>query len=62
MRSTSVHLPHAMAYPVAGGVKEYRAPGYPDHALAQERLTKLSPRPADAEQLARLFEDAPQAW
>jgi hydroxyacid-oxoacid transhydrogenase len=131
-----------MAYPVAGGVKQYRAPGYPDHALvphgfsvilnapavfaftgqssperhleaaqalgadvsrcrkedagrvladrimwfmqrlnvpkglravgysssdipalvegtlAQERLTKLSPRPADVEQLARIFEDA----
>jgi hypothetical protein len=26
--------------------------------LAQERLTKLSPRPADVEQLARIFEDA----
>lgn len=140
--NAGVHLPHAMAYPVAGGVKQYRAPGYPDHALvphgfsvilnapavfaftgqasperhleaaqalgadvsrcrredagrvladritwfmqrlnvpnglravgysssdipalvegtvAQERLTKLSPRPADAEQLARIFEDA----
>jgi hydroxyacid-oxoacid transhydrogenase len=141
--SAGVHLPHAMAYPVAGGVKSYRAPGYPtDHALvphgysvilnapavfrftaaanpqrhldaasalgvdvsrckaedagriladriiwfmqrlnvpdglravgyaatdiptlvegtlAQERLTKLSPRLADAEALARIFEDA----
>jgi hydroxyacid-oxoacid transhydrogenase len=141
--SAGVHLPHAMAYPVAGGVKSYRAPGYPgDHplvphgfsvvlnapaafrytapaiperhlaaaealgvdvsrcrkedagrmladritwfmqrlgapenlravgyrnsdipalvqgTLAQERLTKLSPRPPDAETLARLFEDA----
>src|SRR5262245_40550004 len=141
--SAGVHLPHAMAYPVAGGVKSYRASGYPaDHALvphgfsvivnspavfrytasasperhlaaadalgadvsrckkedagrvlaeritwfmqrlrapenlravgytssdiptlvegtlAQERLTKLSPRPANAEALARLFEDA----
>ena len=142
--SAGVHLPHAMAYPVAGGVKSYRAPGYPaDHplvphgfsvilnapavfrytasasperhlaaaealgadvsrvqarrmrgacsptaspgscsgcnvpenlravgytsadiptlvqgTLAQERLTKLSPRAADAETLARLFEDA----
>lgn len=140
--NAGVHLPHAMAYPVAGGVKQYRAPGYPDHALvphgfsvilnapavfaftgqasperhldaaqalgadvsrcrredagrvladritwfmqrlnvpnglravgysssdipalvegtvAQERLTKLSPRPVDAEQLARIFEDA----
>lgn len=144
--NAGVHLPHAMAYPVAGGVKQYRAPGYPDHALvphgfsvilnapavfaftgrtsparhleaaqalgadvsrcgkedagrvladritwfiqrlnvpnglravgfsssdipalvegtlAQERLTKLAPRPADAEQLARMFEDAMRCW
>jgi hydroxyacid-oxoacid transhydrogenase len=145
--NAGVHLPHAMAYPVAGGVKEYRAPGYPsDHALvphgfsvilnapavftftgqanaerhleaaaalgadvsrcqnddggrvladritwfmqrlhvpnglravgysssdiptlvagtlAQERLTKLSPRHADAEALARIFEDAMCCW
>ena len=26
--NAGVHLPHAMAYPVAGGVKGYRAPGY----------------------------------
>jgi hydroxyacid-oxoacid transhydrogenase len=136
-----------MAYPVAGGVREYRAPGYPsDHALvphgfsvilnapavftftggsaperhleaaaalgadvsrcrkedagrvladritwfmqrlnvpnglhavgyssadiaalvegtlAQERLTKLSPRAADAEALARMFENALRCW
>jgi hydroxyacid-oxoacid transhydrogenase len=141
--SAGVHLPHAMAYPVAGGVKTYRAPGYPtghplvphgfsvilnapaafrftaaanperhlqaaealgvdvsrcrpedagrilaeritwfmqrlnvpnglravgytaadiptlvEGTLAQERLTKLSPRPADRDELARLFEDA----
>jgi hydroxyacid-oxoacid transhydrogenase len=140
--NAGVHLPHAMAYPVAGGVKQYRAPGYPDHplvphgfsvihnapsvfaftgsarperhleaaealgadvsrcrnedagrvladriawfmqrlnvpnglravgysssdipalvegTLAQERLTKLSPRPADAEVLAQIFENA----
>jgi len=144
--NAGVHLPHAMAYPVAGGVKSYRAPGYPDHplvphgfsvilnapavfrftapanpgrhleaaaalgadvstcrsedagqvlsdritwfmqrlhvpnglrevgfssadlpalvdgALAQERLTKLSPRPVDAESLARIFEDAMTCW
>jgi len=140
--NAGVHLPHAMAYPVAGGVKLYRAPGYPNHplvphgfsvilnapsvfaftgsarperhleaaealgadvsrcrnedagrvladritwfmqrlnvpnglravgysssdipalvegTLAQERLTKLSPRPADAEVLAQIFENA----
>jgi hydroxyacid-oxoacid transhydrogenase len=32
--NAGVHLPHAMAYPVAGAVKSYRAPGYPpDHPL-----------------------------
>jgi hydroxyacid-oxoacid transhydrogenase len=144
--NAGVHLPHAMAYPVAGGVKQYRAPGYPDHALvphgfsvilnapavfgftgqasperhleaaqalgadvsrcrkedagrvladritwfmqrlnvpnglhavgcsssdvpalvegtlAQERLTTLSPRPADAEALAGMFESAMRCW
>jgi hydroxyacid-oxoacid transhydrogenase len=145
--NAGVHLPHAMAYPVAGGVKDYRAAGYPiDYALvphgfsvvlnapavfaftgqanprrhleaaaalgadvsrcreedagrvladritwfmqrlnvpnglrdvgysssdidalvegtlAQERLTGLSPRPADAETLARLFENAMRCW
>jgi hydroxyacid-oxoacid transhydrogenase len=145
--NAGVHLPHAMAYPVAGRVTEYRAPGYPDdHALvphglsvilnapavfaftgqatprrhleaaaalgadvarcrdedagrvladritwfmqqlgvpnglrevgysssdisalvdgtlAQERLTKLSPRPADAEALAGIFEKAMRYW
>ena len=144
--NAGVHLPHAMAYPVAGGVKQYRAPGYPDYALvphgfsvilnapavfaftgpasphrhleaaealgadvsrcgkedagrvladritwfmqrlnvpnglgavgysssdipalvegtvAQERLTKLSPRPADAEMLGEIFEKAMTCW
>jgi hydroxyacid-oxoacid transhydrogenase len=145
--NAGVHLPHAMAYPVAGGVREYRAPGYPgDHALvphgfsvilnapavfaftgqasperhleaaaalgadvsrclredagrvlgdritwfmqrlnvpnglravgfsssdipalvegtlAQERLTKLSPRPADTDALTRIFENAMTCW
>jgi hydroxyacid-oxoacid transhydrogenase len=145
--NAGVHLPHAMAYPVAGGVKRYRAPGYPSaHALvphgfsvilnapavfaftgeanperhvqaaaalgadvsrcrkedagrvladritwfmqrlhapnglqdvgytsadipalvegtlAQERLTKLSPRPANADALAQIFENAMRCW
>jgi hydroxyacid-oxoacid transhydrogenase len=145
--NAGVHLPHAMAYPVAGGVRQYRAPGYPsDHALvphgfsvvlnapavfaytgqasperhlqaasalgadvsrcrredagraladritwfmqrllvpnglsgvgysssdipvliegtlAQERLTKLSPRLADADALAEIFENAMRCW
>jgi hydroxyacid-oxoacid transhydrogenase len=144
--NAGVHLPHAMAYPVAGGVKQYRATGYPDHplvphgfsvilnapavfaftaqasperhleaaaalgadvshcrkedagrvlaeriawfmqrlnvpnglgavgysssdvpalvegTLAQERLTKLSPRAADAETLTTIFETAMESW
>jgi hydroxyacid-oxoacid transhydrogenase len=27
--TAGVHLPHAMSYPVAGSVRDYRAPGYP---------------------------------
>jgi hydroxyacid-oxoacid transhydrogenase len=30
--------------------------------LPQHRVTKLSPRPAGAEELAALFEDAMVAW
>ena len=30
--------------------------------LPQHRVTKLSPRPAGEEELARLFEDAMVAW
>ena len=33
-------------------------PALVEGTLAQERLTKLSPRPIDAEQLARVFESA----
>jgi len=145
--NAGVHLPHAMAYPVAGRVKQYRAPGYPggyalvphgfsvivnapavfaftgevnperhleaasalgadvsrcrkedagrvladritwfmqrlrvpnglqdvgyisddipalvEGTLAQERLTKLSPRAVDNESLARIFENAMRCW
>jgi alcohol dehydrogenase class IV len=31
--NSGVHVPHAMAYAVAGRVREFRAPGYPDAAL-----------------------------
>jgi hydroxyacid-oxoacid transhydrogenase len=33
-----------------------------DGTLPQHRVTKLSPRPAGAEELAALFEDAMVAW
>jgi alcohol dehydrogenase class IV len=29
--NSGVHLPHAMSYSVAGLVRDYRCPGYPDH-------------------------------
>jgi hydroxyacid-oxoacid transhydrogenase len=45
--SAGVHLPHAMAYPVAGGVKSYRAPGYPsDHPLVPHGLSVILNAPA----------------
>ncbi len=28
--NAGVHLPHACAYPIAGLVRDYRAPDYPD--------------------------------
>jgi hydroxyacid-oxoacid transhydrogenase len=45
--NAGVHLPHAMAYPVAGGVRQYRAPGYPsDHALVPHGLSVILNAPA----------------
>ena len=37
-------------------------PALVDGTLPQHRVTKLSPRPAGPEELARLFEDAMTAW
>jgi len=37
-------------------------PALVEGTLPQHRVTKLSPRPADAEALARLFEEAMTAW
>ena len=44
--NAGVHLPHAMAYPVAGGVKQYRAPGYPSHALVPHGFSVILNAPA----------------
>jgi hydroxyacid-oxoacid transhydrogenase len=45
--NAGVHLPHAMAYPVAGRVTEYRAPGYPaDHALVPHGFSVILNAPA----------------
>ena len=43
----------------------YSSPDIPalvEGTLPQHRVTKLSPRPAGPEDLARLFEDAMTAW
>jgi hydroxyacid-oxoacid transhydrogenase len=37
-------------------------PALVEGTLPQHRVTKLSPRPADSEELARLFENAMTAW
>jgi hydroxyacid-oxoacid transhydrogenase len=37
-------------------------PGLVDGTLPQHRVTKLSPRPAGADDLTRMFEDAMRAW
>jgi hydroxyacid-oxoacid transhydrogenase len=45
--SAGVHLPHAMAYPVAGGVRQYVAPGYPsDHPLIPHGFSVILNAPA----------------
>ena len=44
--NAGVHLPHAMAYPVAGGVKQYRAPSYPDRALVPHGFSVILNAPA----------------
>lgn len=45
--NAGVHVPHAMAYPVAGHVKQYRAPGYPsDHALVPHGFSVILNAPA----------------
>jgi len=45
--NAGVHLPHAMAYPVAGGVKSYRAPGYRvDHPLVPHGVSVILNAPA----------------
>lgn len=33
--NAGVHIPHAMGYPVAGMVRDYRAPGYPNQSKPQ---------------------------
>jgi hydroxyacid-oxoacid transhydrogenase len=46
----------------AVGYRRSDIPALVEGTLPQHRVTKLSPRPAGAEELARLFEDAMAAW
>jgi hydroxyacid-oxoacid transhydrogenase len=45
--NAGVHLPHGMAYAVAGGVRDFRAPGYPpDEALVPHGMSVVVNAPA----------------
>jgi hydroxyacid-oxoacid transhydrogenase len=46
----------------AVGFTEDDIPALVEGTLPQHRVTKLSPRPADAEDLAAMFQDAMRAW
>ena len=40
--NAGVHLPHGMSYPVSGGVRRYRAPGYDvDHPLVPHGVSVI---------------------
>jgi hydroxyacid-oxoacid transhydrogenase len=45
--NAGVHLPHAMSYPVAGGVKDYRSAGYPtNHPMVPHGVSVILNAPA----------------
>ncbi len=44
--NAGVHVPHAMAYAVAGEVRDYRAPGYPDAPLVPHGMAVAVNAPA----------------
>lgn len=47
--NAGVHLPHGMSYPVAGGVRDFRPPGYDvDHPLVPHGMSVILHTPAVA--------------
>lgn len=44
--NAGVHLPHAMAYAVAGNVKTFRMPGYPDAPLVPHGISVVTCAPS----------------
>lgn len=53
--NSGVHVPHGMAYAVAGLVKGYRAPGYPDdHALVPHGLSVVLSAPSVVRAFAKV--------
>jgi len=75
--NSGVHLAHAISYPISGMVREYIPEGIKlEHpiiphgmgvvivqgTLPQHRVTKLSPRPASAEDLRKLITESMTLW
>jgi hydroxyacid-oxoacid transhydrogenase len=54
-----LHVPNGLK---AIGYTSSDIPALVEGTLPQHRVTKLSPRPAGPDELARLFEDAMVAW
>lgn len=54
--NSGVHVPHGMAYAVAGLVKDYRAPGYPDdHPMVPHGLSVVLSAPSVVRVLGKLL-------
>ncbi|MFC7361749.1 hydroxyacid-oxoacid transhydrogenase [Nocardioides astragali] len=56
--NAGVHVPHACAYPIAGRVRDYRPPGYPDdEPIVPHGMAVVMTAPAA---FARTFEASPE--